>query len=205
VVTFLDAVTRNAPIRAALRAGGYGPSDHEEGMLLLLSACPYRGHGLDPSQDNPARDATNQLRTWARTHFSRLSAAIDRLHPEASWIFEGLDTTEPSNAVLGVATLLERLQTLRHEAVDATLGKRGLHAQQRQELTELVATAKRATPPRETLPNNAAEPTSAAVDQARLELYRWYCDWSTTARTLVKRKDLLIRMGLARRRRGGEG
>ena len=66
VVVFLRAAGTHPPLRAALEAGGYGPSDHAEGLRLLAAACPYRDGGLNPADDTAARHAVTELERWAK-------------------------------------------------------------------------------------------------------------------------------------------
>jgi hypothetical protein len=40
----------------------------------------------------------------------------------------------------------------------------------------------------------------AAQEQGLMKLYAWYSDWAETARAVVRRRDQLIRLGLAKRR-----
>ena len=58
------------------------------------------------------------------------------------------------------------------------------------------------------LSNDSAVTTSACSVRhvASLALYEWLARWSTIARSVIKRRDWLIALGLAtRRRRGGNG
>lgn len=199
VVVFLRGVGSHAAIRAAMHTGGYGPRDHEEGLSLLLSACPYRSIGFDPAEDEPARKAVAELETWVRTHGARLRAALERLHPEQLGLLSGIDASGEARAVLAVATSLERLNTAEATSpkspVFTTLEQRGFDRAARQRLEQLVKTAQSAQAPRET-PEPDLDP-----DADLLALYRWFHDWSTTARTFIKRKDWLIHLGLSQRRR----
>jgi hypothetical protein len=103
--------------------------------------------------------------------------------------------------------LLERLDALERaperattrdadRAALATLAARGIDAQERARLAELVATAKsvRLDTPK---PDDSAE----RRDHALLELTRWYADWADTARAVVKRRDLRLALGFGKRRR----
>lgn len=213
--TFLHVLGGHAPMRAAMQSAGYGPGDHDEGLCLLLSACSYGSTGLDPSEDEPAREAAAALEHWARTHVGRLRAAVERLHPEALWLFASFDAGTSSSALLGVARLLEQLQALEADASNAavleTLARRGFDPRERERLESLVRTAQRAGEP--SSPAEPGSPTvhdsprgecAASTDEAILALYQWLSDWSTTARAVVRRRDWLIRLGVSRRRRRGE-
>jgi hypothetical protein len=209
VVVFLRAAGTHPPLRAVLEAGGYGPSEHAEGVRLLAAACPYRDGGLDPADDAEARDAVAELERWAKRHLGRLRAALERLHPDVRIVPEanGLDG---ANAVLAVATLLGRVRELDarepNGAVMETLTRRGLDGATRERLGALVEVAQRADAPSDVPASGASalgvetEP-SAAPDAEMVALHAWFEDWAATARALVERKDWLIRLGLRERPR----
>src|SRR5262245_43364798 len=203
VVIFLRAAGTHPPLRAALEAGGYGPSDHTEGLRLLAAACPYRLGGLDPADDAAAREALDELERWAKRHLVRLRAALERLHPEATLVVPEATGLDGAEAVLAVATLLGRVRELEgrepNGAVLGTLTRRGLDGALRRRLGELVEAAKRVERPRE-VPRIDTE-TNDAPDAELVEVHRWYDDWAGTARALVERKDWLSRLGLRERRR----
>jgi hypothetical protein len=136
---------------------------------------------------------------------------LERLHPESLSILAGLSVGDESEAVLAVAMLLERLTAIREGDTQApllvTLADRGFNEPELARLATLVSTAQRATlPVGVSVAAVAHKAEEDSTDAARLALYRWFVDWSTTAKTFVKRKDWLIRMGLSqrRRKRGGE-
>ncbi|HEX6272785.1 MAG TPA: hypothetical protein VFZ53_07095, partial [Polyangiaceae bacterium] len=210
VVVFLRAAGMHPPLRAALEAGGYGPSDHAEGVRLLAAACPYRDGGLDPADDAEAREAVAELERWAKRHLARLRAALERLHPDVRIVPEanGLDG---ANAVLAVATLLGRVRELERAnerdarkpsgAVLETLTRRGFDAAMRARLGELVEVAQRADAPNGVSAGGVETETDDAPDAEIVALHAWFEDWASTARALVERKDWLIRLGLRERPR----
>jgi len=196
VVTFLRATGTHAGIRGALARGGYTRADHEEGFRLLQAVLAFADDGLDPAEDEPARDAIARIGAWVETHFSRLRFTLERLHPEAVALFAGIESPELGEAVLALATLLERLDSLDTRApVLATFAQRGVGRVLRVELAELVRIAQSAPD---------VDP-AATVHESReaelLELYTWHTDWAGTARAVVRRKDHLILLGLAERKR----
>lgn len=203
VVVFLHAVSSHAPLRATLKAGGYGPEDHAEGLRLLAVACPYRETGLDPADDEVPRAAAAELEGWARRHLKRLRVALERLHPEAALLVHEGPAPDGAEAVLAVATLLERARKLEQAQPKAralmTLAQRGFDRAERMRLLALVRDAQRAVVPR----SGGASVVEAEprVAPELVALYRWYADWAETARALVARKDWRIRMGLATRGR----
>jgi hypothetical protein len=216
VVVFLRAAGTHAPLRAVLEAGGYGASEHAEGIRLLGAACPYRDGGLDPAEDTAAREAVLELERWAKRHLGRLRAALERLHPAWVHVVPESGALAGATAVLAVATLLSRVNALEageadealetgeadeaDGAVVESLARRGLDAALRRRLAELVANAQRVERPRD-VPALDAPETVNAPDAEIVALHRWYEDWAATARALVERKDWLIRLGLRERPR----
>ncbi len=201
VAIFLRAVGTHPPLRVALKAGGYGPSDHAEGLRLLAAACPYLDDGFDPTADRTARSAAAELEAWAKKHLMRLRTAMERLHPDFVVLFPDR-LPEGAEVILVVDTLLERSAELETEPNGAhvldTLRQRGFDEELRRHLAELVRDAKHAEPPS---PSRERTEDATLPDAALVALHRWYDDWAGTARAIVDRRDWLIRMGLADRRR----
>jgi len=79
--------------------------------------------------------------------------------------------------------------------ITQTLAQRGLDLDERQRLAKLVELASSVSDPERSqdLEDNDTR------DQALLSLYRWYSDWTTTARTLIKRKDHRNSLGIGER------
>ena len=147
MAVFLHGVGSHASIRAAMRSGGYGPEDHDEGCHLLHEACAYGSVGLDSQLDAPAREAARELVDWTRTNWTRLRAALLRLHSAAAPLFGEIDSSDEGRVVLAVATLLDCLATLEAEQQEAgvldTLIRRGLGPAERSRLAALVSAAQR--------------------------------------------------------------
>jgi hypothetical protein len=213
---FLRAGGTTPAIRAALATKGYEDTDHAEGWSLLHAASGFSAsQPLGVVVDVTVRDAIVELDSLDEDLFRTVRAALTRLHPAAAtFVLDGLGPSTGAAAVVGVKQLLDRLDALEKspdrkatraddKAALATLTKRGLDDAERARLRALV---KRAEAP-------ASAPTepddSAAKEQAHLAalvaLYGWYADWSETAKTVVKRRDYLIRLGLAKRKSKGGG
>ncbi|MFS8071398.1 MAG: hypothetical protein ACMG6S_33930, partial [Byssovorax sp.] len=141
-------------------------------------------------------------------------AALDRRHPEQSlFVFEGLTASTGAGAVLGVATLLDRLDALEKsperkatrkadQAALDTLAKRGIPTAERARLRALVITAMTAAKAEEDAGDAADD---GAPNEAVLKLHAWYGEWSEVARAVIKRRDHLIRLGLAKRKKTAKG
>lgn len=206
VVTFLRVIGHSASIRSALEAGGYTAEEHAHGQQLLLAVCPYAAPGFSVTEDEAARASAAELLAWARASFYRLRAAMERLHPESAGFFATFDFSSEPEAVLACAQLFEWLAPLAPSApVRVTLAKRGLDESEIARLRRVLATAQHAAPPAETVTSSGGSPSDVDPDAAITELYAWYKDWSATARSFVRRRDWLIRLGLARKRAGEDG
>lgn len=146
------------------------------------------------------REAAQEIADWVRAHFPRLAQAMKRLHPEHAFLFDGADALEPPAAVLALATLLERVKRLPEEpsGVRDTLDRRGFDESERQRLARLIEIAQSAAPG----PKNASLRESREAEL--VALHTWYSDWASTARVFIRRKDFLIALGLAGRRRNSD-
>ncbi len=205
VLPFLRAIGTNAAIRNAMGAAGYTEADHEEGWKLLLGVAGF-APGAQPvsMHDASARSAIAELDAWDESGFRRIRAALDRFHPEASReLFEGVTASTGAGAVVAITTVLDRLDAFEsgseaHKAAVATLDKRGIGKNVRQQLRDLIAIAKKAE-----LPATLPQPATESVEQSEKlgALYAWYRDWSETARAVVRRRDHLQQLGLAQRKR----
>jgi hypothetical protein len=199
---FLRGVATNQQIRFAMASGGYGDAEQAEGWQLLLAASGYAPQKPGQDADAAARQAIVELDDWDEAGYRRIHAALQRLHPEQdAFVFAGLEANRGPSAVLGVAILLDRLDQLQggseaDRAAIATLEKRGITASVREHLRGLVALAQAA----KAGDAPVAESVPTAQQQALEALYAWHRDWSETARAVIRRRDHLILMGLAKRR-----
>jgi hypothetical protein len=199
---FLRAIAINQYIRYAMSGAGYTDADQAEGWQLLLAATGYTPQKLSPGADSAARQAITELDDWDESGFRRIHAAFNRLHPEQdAFVFNGLEASRGPAAVIGVVKLLDRLDQLEKgseadRAAMVTLKKRGITEDTRQHLRGLIAVAQAAT-----LAETAVIPQPSDAQQKSLEtLAAWHNDWSETARAVIRRRDHLILMGLAKRR-----
>jgi hypothetical protein len=206
VVVFLRTIGANPGVRAVLRKGGYTIDDDREGWRLLHEACALRPDAPDPPEEGAARAAMAEIERWVARNFSRLVAAVERLHPDETRLFAGIDGAgSPGESVVVLAKLLERVGEMEPDgaaaAVVETLAQRGLTASERARLAAVVLAAQSVPPvDRDGMPHETREAELVA-------LYRWYTDWATTARAMIGRNDYLVALGLAgrnkRERAGG--
>jgi len=222
-LTLLRALGILKPVRALLAAHGYSEEDHVEGWQLLFKASGYaaprprdeRARGGSrrspstppPAAESPVDNAIKELADWESGAFRRARAALARLHPEQeAFVFQGLEDVPRTEAVLGLTAFLDRLDALERAperkatrkgdlAALHTLAARGITADERTRLRALLALAQSSP---------AADVDASLLHQRRdvelAALRAWYDDWAETARTVVTRRDHLIRMGLAKRR-----
>ncbi len=217
VLQFLSGVGTSPLIRGALGGFGYTAQDHEEGWTLLHHASGYQAAAPEPLADRPAADAIAELDAWDEPNFRLARAALSRRYPDqAGFVFAGLEAAAGPAAVLSVKTFLDRLDALqgavagRDHKVKATkqadaaalktLSARGITDTERARLRQLIAAAERGEPPTQA---SAADQDDAALRLTALAALRsWFDEWSETARVVIKRRDQLIRLGLAQRRSG---
>lgn len=212
VLPFLRAIGTTPAIQALMAAYGYGADDHQEGWALLHGVSGFTAEQPLAVVDNRVRDAIVALDKWDEDGFRIVRAALTRRHPEqAAFVLEGIGPSVGPAAVIGVKILLERLDALEksparkatrkadHEAL-ATLEKRGIDAKERARLAELVKVAESVGAGFDVEGEKAREERDAAYVQALVALRAWFEEWTEIARVAVKRRDYLIRMGLASRR-----
>lgn len=203
---FLRGVGTSLPIRAALAERGYSADDHAEGWSLLHKVAGY-GETKATLATDTAQQAIVTIDAWDEPTFRIARAALERLHPEqAEFVFANLEAATGPAAVLTVKTFLERLSALensperlatRNEDLAAlqTLAKRGITTEERQRMQGLLDVARGFGP-------NADGNSTTESRRADLEALRaWYDDWSETAKIVITRRDQLIRLGLAKRKK----
>ena len=181
-----------------------------QGWQLLHAASGY--HEVAPvPEDTTVRDAIKQVDDWDEGGFQIISASLRYRFPDqAAFVLDGLQASTGAAAVLGVKQLLDRLDALESAtsrastreqdlAAIALLAERGINAAERRRLRNLIAVAESA--PDLSLPD-AEKVAKSEADTLRnlMALRAWYEEWSSIARVVIKRRDYLIRMGLAKRR-----
>lgn len=183
-----------------MSARGYDATEHRRGWALVQKLIG------DPAEERREKTggalAVAELDNWDESGLKLVAAGLTR-HPEVrARVLAGLAPVEGPGAVLNVAALLARLDAEEESAAGRaaleTLARRGLDASERRRLAGLVQDAKRAA---EALPPDFRD--SPEYVETLLALRDWYTEWSEIARLTIKRRDYLIRMGLAERRNGG--
>jgi hypothetical protein len=204
VLTFLLGVGKYFGVRTALASRGYTQAHHEIAWdhLKRLAVFPA---GIAPTLDKGVRDAVVEIDAWDEPNYAVIRAVLENHHPEVvDFLFESLSPKQGPEAVIGVATLLERFDALEsaperiatraadHAAL-ATLAARGYTAEERARLRGLVGLTQTVV---------MTKPVSDAEREKTLtQLYAWYNEWSTIARLALTRRDHQIAVGIAKRRK----
>ena len=201
ILSFLVGV-RNPRVFAVMTTRGFTEEDLHEGWDLFNVAAGYKltytseaGNILSPDM---ARELLAKLDDWENTWFPVVDATLERRFPEIhSKVFLNLSQTDGAEVILSVGTLLTRLDELsgteQGDQALALLKKRGLTSEVRNEafgMVEKIKTADTTDLP-ELDPDRKAEQEEAIGSS-----WGWYKEWSQIARTLIKRGDVLIRLGL---------
>lgn len=200
---FLGAAARGNDIRAILEAVGYLPPVHAEGWARLLKVLGYHGPEPEAAIDPEVRDAIVLVDRWDEPQFAIAAASLKTSHPDQErYLLGNLEPQEGSGAVGAVAVFLDRVDTLekgrspetRAADKDAVkkLATRGLDAAERKRVAALVKVAQ----------GKAAAPAKSDAPEADdtadvLALKAWYDEWAAIAKAVIKRRDYLIRLGLA--------
>lgn len=208
VLTFLDAVARSESIREALAASGYSRAEDDWAWQRVVSVAGYRIKAGEAGANADAAQALVELDNIGTSFFARVAAALAQAADARAFVLTDVDLHPGADAVFAIALVLERLQALEvGREGDATRGSdrsaldkleaRGLGASERQRLGALVARALPWSEP----PAAAGEPLDNQRRASDLRaLRRWYEEWSTTARAVLKRRHQLERLGLRRLR-----
>jgi hypothetical protein len=215
-IKVLNAASTNAQIFATLATRGYSDVEHERGWNLLLAATGYRIPRPPVLEQPKSRAAIAELDAWDEPNFRVARAALQIDFPEQhDFIFDNLEPATGAGAVVSITTFLDRLDALEsgkgrkatHKQDHAALAKlaaRGITSDERKRLRGLLAIALVAPDaPAETPP--PAPLTTPQRREALRALWGWMNEWSEVAKAVIKRRDHLINMGLAKRKSRGEG
>lgn len=210
VLTFLRAIGTSLSIRRLMNARGYTDADHKEGWTLLHKVSGLTGADSPDDTDTSVRDAMSTLDNSDEDLYRIVRASLTRLHPaQAAFVLKDLAPATGPDSILSVKNLLDRLDVLEQgrtpasikedNAALATLATRGFTPEERARFRKLVQVAQSAAnvPP--------VDPAAEAASEEKLvadliALRAWFEDWSETARAAIKRRDYLIRLGLASRK-----
>jgi hypothetical protein len=205
---FLRTVGTDPAIRTQLQKVGFELADLKQGWALVLKACsaPQASPRFTPN-DGPVAEVTQQIEAWQSTMFLRAHAALRRLHPEQdAFVFENLVSGTGPASVVAVSLFLKRIDALEssperkstrkadHAAL-ATIERRGVTKEEIKRAKELVHVVENTAAPEV----EAAQPTDERM-AALAEVYAWVQDWSDCARSVITRRDQLLRLGIGKRK-----
>ena len=204
-VIFQRGVARNALIRARLGRRGYTQVIHDQGLELVRRVCAYETPAA-ADEDAEVRGALAQLNQADEDFITVVEATLRHHHPTvAERVLGGIESSrDEGEAHAMMSVLLGRLEALgtssqqEDRSALALLNTR-IEPAERARLAALVKTASRLQP--------SGQPDEAALLAAEeayftnlRKLRAWYEEWSSIARATIKRRDQLIRLGLAHRR-----
>ena len=204
-VQFLRTVGTDSNVAQALANIGFTAADRERGWELLRKAST--SVDLVPRRA-PEVDASERLEDWRKAHVAIARASLVHLHPEqAAFVFD-MPMKVDTFAVVAVEQFLDRLDALQssperestraadHAAL-ATLDKRGVTTQARKTARELIAGFLRI----DVVTNKPDQDAKNESRAALLRLHAWLTDWSECARTVIQRRDQLLRLGIGKRQK----
>ncbi|HEX4403710.1 MAG TPA: hypothetical protein VGM56_12180 [Byssovorax sp.] len=211
---FLSAVSRTPAIFAALAQRGYDEETHAEGWELLWTASGATRPGAPaaPRTDPTVQKALATVDAWDEPNFRVIRATLENAFTaQCDFLFAGGLAAATGEASLGtVKTMLDRLDALQHgtgrakedhkqdQAALKKLEKRSITPDVRAELAGLIATAT-AAPKGGATPAVASTTSADTRTRALNDLRVWYKEWATIAPTVIKRRDYLIALGIAKR------
>lgn len=218
---FLNAVTAVPAIRRALHPIGLTEAELAQGRSLLLVALGEipRAEAETPDALNAAaaRTALIELDQSDEGLITRARAALDRHHPDlAARVLDGLKAGTGLVAIQAVTALVSRIRALpdagnEGRAARDLLARRGFTDAELDRLDGLVKRALGDPDIMRAVGGPEAEAAAAAEAEANaqaaaarravlVQLDAWWRDWSQSARSVIRRRDHLIRLGLLKRR-----
>jgi hypothetical protein len=191
-------------VTTALVAHGFTEQDRLEGHRLLSNLATL---AVKPAPERTDLELIARFDAFENKWFPIVKASLGRHFPElAQHVFYKLRQTEGLEVVLGVMTLLERVEQLERgdgvyakdgPAARALLATRGFTAQVVAETRALLASIGEM----ESVPPAPVEPDARKV--AEDALWAWYLEWSAIVRSSVTDRSALRRLGFLKKSRRG--
>jgi len=196
-------------IRAKFAPLGWSDASANEAWGLLEALKAANVIPVAPEAD-PVAEAIAACETWQGTGLVRARAMLQLRFPEqAAFMFHDFAAGTGTAAVLNVSSFLQRRQQLEdgvarkgsrkvdHEAL-ALLDANGVTKAVIKDLGGLVEMAQRVVAG--TAPEGPVDEAAAKRTIALRKIHAWLTAWSDMARTVITRRDHLIRLGIAKRR-----
>ncbi len=221
-IKFLSGSRRNLEIDAMLKSVGFDAEARREGWRRLHAIDSPVDRGPVVIFDPRVVAALQGLDRFDDHCLPIVDVTLRYNHPEAhDTVFAGgLAAAQGDASVLVSRKLVDRVEALA-PAPRALLEKRGLTAAKIQEAREWLALVE-GVHLADAMLHGVEEAAAAEVDgadddaddleagdpgpvdrawyQAALALWQWLDEWTTIARKVIRRRDQLIQLGLARRK-----
>lgn len=214
LLRFLQAAGGNAEIATLLAPLGWNDERMQEAWALLSAlGAASRGRAMATPEPPPMESAIAACEAFQSTLLVCARAMLSMTHPEqAAFLFDPFKSTKGAASLFQVASLLERFESLvtgreRHaskkddqEAL-RVLARVGMTGQAMAALKRTVLDGQSRSAPTLAAEVLEGERTNEARRlEALRRIYVWISTWSEMARTVVKRRDYQITLGLARPR-----
>lgn len=203
LLKFLQGVAVDVAIARLFRDElGWSPQRAAEGWALfeLLKAASVVP---PPTVENRVERAIIACESWQSSGLARVRTVLEATHPEqARFFFHDFAAGKGMTAVLNATTFLKRRAVLVKRRTDADalamIVAAGTSKRELDALEENVNAARFGE-----VPINIDSPQTdfRALRLAALRtIHAWVTMWSDLARTVITRRDQLIRLGIAKRR-----
>ena len=207
---FLEGVGTVIPIRRSLISVGYTNLEHKYGWdrYLFLMGHTWEISPQPKEPDNPF----DEIEKWVKINFQLAKAALKRLYPDQKeYIFTPYQSSNakdfgPFFAFLrcikqlreGTDPRREEYRKEDQEAVKILENRNIISPEIEEKLWDLIERVNALN----SVPDDAINiKETEEYQQNGMEFHKWLRDWKTTARIVIKRRDYLIRLGIATRRK----
>lgn len=207
LLTFLQGVSDPA-IRALFAPLGWSDQRLDEAWSLLNELKAANKIPSTPVPD-PVTEGIASCEAWQATGLIRARAMMQLAFPEqAAFMFHDFVPGTGTAAVLNVATFLQRRQELEngverkgtrkadHEALQV-IEETGVTKDTLKKLQGFVDSVQTVAAP--IRPQHLADADAKRTEVLR-KIHAWITAWSEMARTVITRRDQMIKLGIAKRR-----
>lgn len=203
---------RNRRVLRALKAHGFTEEDFNEGFARLRAIAEVRLDNEPPTVD--AR-LVREIDEWENRWYPIVDATLLHNYPDVhARVFRNLRQTEGAEVILGVATLLDRLEEVAAPVEQGGMadGSAAMALLARRGLTPEVIGAARALleevgsiEPLDDEEEVDDEAASEALELAERRMWSWYLEWSQIARAAIRDRRLLRMLGFLRSKQRPDG
>ncbi len=194
----------NPRVAAKLEPFGYSGAVHQEGWGLLTIVSQHRLATDNELPKNP--QILVELDEFENLWFPLAKAMLDRKYSGMSdALFGNLNRTAGQSVAISVTLFVRRLDAM--DKGEEPFGEQGPEAREylrsRGLTDEVVAAAQEhldAVRDLRTEPAPDSGPSAAEALEAEEAMWKWYLEWSTIARTVIKDGHLLRSLGFKKRK-----